>query len=88
MENVKSILRAMKKTNPVVVILDGYDDCVIGFCNTFDGIRVLYSEYKIIDQLGKQGMTAKDSMIYYENEILGKHHSTYSPIFLMDLDQY
>lgn len=81
-------LAEVLKLNPNTVILDGYNDCIVGLCNTFDGVRVLYSEYKILDRLGKQGMTAKDSMIYYENEILGKYHGTHSPVFLMDLDQY
>lgn len=88
MTKTRSILNEIIAANPDAIILKGYDDCIIGLCNTFDGVRALYSEYKIINQLGMQGMAAKDTMIYYENEILGKYHGAYSPIFLIDLDQY
>lgn len=72
--------------NPNAIVLEGYNDCILGLCNTYDGVRVLYSERKIINKLMAQGMSEKNAFVYYDNELLGKYHGVYSPIFFMDLN--
>jgi hypothetical protein len=85
MENI--YLDAITEINPDAIVLTGFDDCIVGLCNTFEGSRLLYSEKKIIDKLS-QDMTVEEAKEYYEFNILGGYLGTYTPIFLMDLDDY
>lgn len=87
MEKYKKILGAMKEINPDAIVITGFDDCIIGMANSFDGVRLVYSESKIIEKLSKE-MSSKEAWEYYEYNILGGYFSTYNPIFLMDLEEY
>lgn len=80
-------LTAIEEINPDAVVLTGFDDCIVGLCNTFEGTRILYSERKIIESLSKD-MTEEEAIEYYEFNILGGYLGTFTPIFLMDLEGY
>jgi hypothetical protein len=87
MTKVKSVLDEIMATNPDAVIVKGYDDCLVGTCETFEGTRLLYSESKIINKLMDKGMSDTEALEYFENNILGIYYGAYSPVFLVDLEQ-
>ncbi len=78
---------AIKEINPDAIIVEGFDDCIIGLCNTFAGTMLLYSENKIITKLSK-GMTRNDAIEYYEYSILGKWMGQFAPVYMRDLEGY
>jgi len=80
-------LTALEEINPDAIVLTGFDDCIVGLCNTFEGTRLLYSEKSIINSLSKD-MSVEEAEEYYEFNILGGYLGTYTPIFLMDLEDY
>jgi hypothetical protein len=82
MKEYETILKKAKGLN--IVTVDGFNDCIIGLCDTFEGARLLYSENKIIEKL-KNKMSETDALGYFELEILGKIYTpTGAPIFLDD----
>lgn len=68
------------------IILDGFDDCIIGLTEEFgNNIRILYSTEKIIDKLMLDSeMTEEDAWEYYSFNIVGGYYGEQNPIFLMD----
>lgn len=84
-EKYETILEKMEETNPDAVILEGYDNCVVGICNTFSGAVLLYSEDKIIEKL-MSNMTEEKAIEFYEYNILNAYYGQYSPVFLVSED--
>lgn len=68
------------------IILDGFDDCIIGLTEEFgNNIRILYSIEKIIDKLMLDSeMTEEDAWEYYSFNIVGGYYGEQNPIFLMN----
>lgn len=68
------------------IILDGFDDCIIGLTEEFgNNIRILYSTQKIIDKLLIDSeMTEEDAWEYYSFNIVGGYYGEQNPIFLMN----
>ena len=66
------------------VILDGFDDAIIGIVEQFgSGPRILYSKNKIIETLNQLGMTISEAEEYYDYNILGMFASEQNPVFLI-----
>lgn len=68
------------------IMLDGFEDCIIGITEEFGGIRrILYSKEKILQTLMEMGMTHSEAEEYYDFNIVGLYVSEQNPIFL-DID--
>jgi len=66
------------------VMLDGFDDCVVGVSESFgEEPRLIYSKIQIIKKL-KEDMTEDDAVEYYYYNIVGGHFGTQNPIFIQD----
>ena len=81
-EKYEIILEKIEETNPETIVLEGYDDCIVGICNTFSGAILLYSEDKIVEKLQKE-MSEEEAIKYYEFNILNTYYGQYSPVFLV-----
>ena len=66
------------------VILDGFDDAIIGITEEFGrGPRILYSKDKILEILtSNEQMDIAEAIEYYEFNILGSYLGERTPIFL------
>jgi hypothetical protein len=79
----KLIFERMDEINPDALKADGFDDCLIGICNTFKGAVFLYDETKVIEKLMRRdGMTDEEAWEFYEFNILGAYVGDYTPIYL------
>lgn len=66
------------------VILEGFDDCIIGISEEFgNGPRIVYSKNKIIQKL-MVGIDYEEALDYYYYNILGGYFGEQNPIFLLD----
>jgi hypothetical protein len=66
------------------IILDGYDDCIVGITEEFGvGTRILYSKKKILDKL-TIGIHPDEALEYYYFNIIGGYFGEQNPIFLED----
>jgi hypothetical protein len=68
------------------VILDGYDDAIIGIVEEFSvPPRILYSKTKILDILMSDSeMTEEEAFEFYNFNILGLYVNEQNPVFLLD----
>jgi len=66
------------------VILEGFDDCIIGISEEFGNEpRIVYSKNKIIQKL-MVGIDYEEALDYYYYNILGGYFGEQNPIFLLD----
>lgn len=65
------------------IILDGFNDAIVGITEEFGGIkRLLYSKYKILEILQENLMTQSEAEEYYDYNIVGLYAGDQNPIFL------
>ena len=65
------------------IILDGFNDAIVGITEEFGGIkRLLYSKYKILKILQENLMTQSEAEEYYDFNIVGLYAGDQNPIFL------
>jgi hypothetical protein len=65
------------------IILEGYDDCIVGVTEEFGvGNRILYSRDKILQKL-RQDMSEEDAVEFYYYNIVGGYFGEQNPIFLV-----
>lgn len=73
----------IKEVNPEFVVLDGFDDCVIGVCEKIGKLPCLcYDAYDIIQKLQSKGMSEEGAVEYFEYNIMGLYAGKSTPIFL------
>jgi hypothetical protein len=64
------------------IILDNFDDCIIGISEQFgEGNRIVYSKDIIIKKLCEE-MSEEEALEYYDYNILGGYFGEQNPIFL------
>ena len=67
------------------IMLDGFDDCVIGVSESFgEEPRFIYSKKQILTKLS-QDMSHEDAVEYYYYNIVGGHFGAQNPIFIQDI---
>ena len=64
------------------ILLDGYNEAIIGIVESFEGRRILYSKNQIIEILCKDGMTWLEAEEYFDYNIKGGYYGELSPVFL------
>ena len=79
----KYILEYMEDINPDALKADGFDNCIVGVVDTFEGAVLLYSEHEILKKLMKE-MTVEEAEEYFRHNILGAHAGKYMPVYLRD----
>jgi hypothetical protein len=66
------------------IILDGFDDCLIGIAEEFgNGPRLIYSKDRIIHKL-QEDMTEEEAYEYYDYNILGGYFGEQGPVFYLN----
>jgi hypothetical protein len=67
------------------VMLDGFDDCIVGVSESFgEEPRIIYSKKQIITKL-MNDMSQEDAVDYYYYNIVGGMYGTQNPIFVQDI---
>ena len=64
------------------VLLNGYENSIIGVVDSFEGRRIIYSKNKIIETLCEDGMTWLEADEYFDYNIKGGFFGELSPVFL------
>jgi hypothetical protein len=80
-ENIRNLLDEFAEGS---IILDGFDDAIIGITEEFGKEpRILYSKDKILEILTSDNqMDILEAIEYYEFNILGSYLGERTPIFL------
>ena len=70
--------------NPDLLIMDGFDDCIVGIGTRFGSEEfVIYDYAKVIAQLESQGMTHDEAVEYHEFNQLGAYVGDHTPAFMI-----
>jgi hypothetical protein len=65
-----------------VLIIDGFDDAVLGFDDR--SMRLIYSVTKIIEILVNSGLSCTDAIEHFDYNIKGSYMGDKTPIFCYD----
>ena len=58
-----SIRDELAEIDPDLMLMDGFDDCILGICESFGGESVVAYDYdKVIASLESQGMTYEEAV--------------------------
>ena len=69
--------------NPDLVVMDGFDDCILGIGTRFGSEQfVIYDYDKVIAQLESYGMTYEEAVEYHEFNQLGAYVGDHTPAFM------
>jgi hypothetical protein len=79
----RTIRELLSDIDPDLLLMDGFDDCIIGVCESFGGIPVVaYDHEKVIANLESQGMTYEEAVEYHEFNQLGAYVGKQTPVFI------
>ena len=78
--------RAMIAENfETIILLDGFDDCIINIIGNIQTECALYSTHKIIEKLKKE-MSEEEAREYFEYNIIGAYLGEHTPMFTVEMD--
>jgi hypothetical protein len=78
-----SIRDELAEIDPDLMLMDGFDDCIIGICESFGGESVVAYDYgKVIAQLESQGMTYEEAVEFHEFNQAGAYVGERTPVFI------
>ena len=78
-----SIRDELAEIDPDLLLMDGFDDCIIGICESFGSESVVAYDYdKVIANLESQGMTYEEAVEYHEFNQLGAYVGERTPVFI------
>ncbi len=63
------------------LVIDGYDDCIIGIVQLFNKRIVLYDQMKVIAKLVAGGLDEAEAVEWYEFNIIGAYMGEGTPGF-------
>lgn len=72
-------------------VIEGYDDCILGFCNTDNEKKIIYSYSKMLEKTKKEYIDKaelkdneieRQAVIYLDNEL--SFIGNYNPIVMYD----
>ena len=83
------LLDKIKKLDPKILLVDGFDDALIGITYRDDELVALYSEEKIIQMLiYEHDMTCDDAIEYFDYNIEGAYMGKKTPVYYrFDFDE-
>jgi len=68
---------------PNCIKMDGFDDCIVGVCESFGNEpRIVYDIDLIIQKLMKEGMSYDDAVEFYEYNQAGAYVGKNTPVFV------
>ena len=66
-----------------LVVMDDFDDCIVGVVHRFNDVFTLYSLPKVIAKLVSQGMTVDEAHEFWQFNQLGAWVGEHTPGFLV-----
>lgn len=65
-----------------LLVMDGFDDCIIGVGQRFTDHFVIYDLRKVLDKLMADGMSEEEAIEFHEFNQLGAWVGPRTPVFL------
>ena len=65
-----------------LLVMDGYDDCIVGIAQQFNRDFVVYDREKVLAKLMTDGMSREEAEEYFEFNIVGAYVGESTPAFI------
>lgn len=77
------ILRAIVELYPdeEIIVLDGFDEAILGITLDGDNYRIVYSVSRILDILIERGLSFEEAVEFYDFNIEGLNFGIQGPIY-------
>ena len=73
----------LAEIDPDLLLMDGFDDCVIGICESFGSVPVVAYDYeRVLANLQASGMTYEEAVEYHEFNQAGAYVGEQTPVFI------
>ena len=73
----------LAEIDPDLLLMDGFDDCIIGICEAFGSLPVVAYDYdKVLANLQASGMTFEEAVEYHEFNQAGAYVGERTPVFI------
>jgi len=73
----------LAEIDPDLLLMDGFDDCIIGVCESFGSVSVVAYDYdKVLANLQASGMTYEEAVEYHEFNQAGAYVGERTPVFI------
>lgn len=70
-----------------ILLMDGFDDCIIGICESFGSSPVVAYDYDlVIAQLQSHGMSYEEAVEYHEFNQAGAYVGERTPVFIQRIE--
>lgn len=76
------IIDQLKNINSKALFADGFDSALIGYTQNKSPKVAVYDAEKCISILVESGMTTKEAVDHFENDLLSHYSSPNDPIFI------
>jgi hypothetical protein len=77
----------LAEIDPDLLLMDGFDDCIIGICESFGGVPVVAYDYdKVLASLQASGMTYEEAVEYHEFNQAGAYVGERTPVFIRRIE--
>ena len=65
-----------------LLVMDGFDDCIVGICHRFHDSFVVYDHRKVIAKLMAEGMSEEEALEFHGFNQLGGWHGEHTVGFI------
>jgi hypothetical protein len=73
----------LAEIDPDLLLMDGFDDCILGICESFGSVPVVaYDCDKVLANLQASGMTYEEAVEYHEFNQAGAYVGERTPVFI------
>jgi hypothetical protein len=80
---MRTIRELLSDIDDELLLMDGFDECIIGICHSFGGKPVVAYDYeKVIAQLQSDGMTYDEAVEYHQFNQVGAYVGELTPVFI------
>ena len=69
-----------------LLVMDGFDDCIVGVARRFNDTFVVYDQKKVIEKLMQDGMTYDEAFEFWEFNQVGGWHGSPTPAFFVTME--
>jgi len=73
----------LAEIDPELLLMDGFDGCILGICEAFGSVPVVAYDYdKVLATLQSDGMTYEEAVEYHEFNQAGAYVGERTPVFI------
>jgi hypothetical protein len=77
----------LAEIDPDLLLMDGFDDCIIGICESFGSVPVVAYDYdRVLANLQASGMTYEEAVEYHEFNQVGAYVGERTPVFIRRIE--